>query len=184
MTTIEQPLWYYATRDERADVIHGLLSDVKMSYEGGIYTSRSGGHPTKEALYAAEHMLENCSECGVEAFSTNWCEPLKSTLIRDHVCFTCQFWREKLVMRDDPGTARVQGQHYRFDAIQPMASGTDRWRGFGGRDFEIHFKDGRVVKTNNLWSQGPIPPRWHDRLPDNATFHWPEPVGHGQGFLS
>lgn len=43
-------------------------------------------------------------------------------------------------------------------------------RGHGGRKFRIRFFDGRLVTTTNLWHQGPIPPVFRDRLPNNAEF--------------
>jgi hypothetical protein len=181
MKTDTTPYWFYCSNGDTSEIIHGPMSAVKMHHDGGPWTLRSCGYPTKEALYEGEGILENCSECGVETFSTNWREPLKTNLITNHVCFDCQFWMDKLLIKDELGTVRAEGQHYQFDVNQPVSDSP--WRGFGGRDFDIHFHDGRVVKTNNLWSQGVIPERWRIRLPDNAAFHWPAPVGHGQGFL-
>jgi len=44
------------------------------------------------------------------------------------------------------------------------------FRGFGGKEFKITFKDGREMTCNNLWHRGEIPERFLERLPDNAVF--------------
>lgn len=80
------------------------------------------------------------------------------------LCFHCDFWDEKLSMKDEPNVVRVQGHHY---LIGPEGS---PFPGFCGRTFAIKFFDGRTVKTSNLWHQGEIPERFKEQLPDNAEF--------------
>lgn len=68
---------------------------------------------------------------------------------------------------DDP-TKRVvvDGTHYILGDDRPGGA----FKGFGGRRFDIEFSDGRTVTTRDLWYQGVIPPKWHERYPDNARF--------------
>jgi hypothetical protein len=42
------------------------------------------------------------------------------------------------------------------------------FRGFGGHHYRIHFHDGRVTETMNLWHQGEIPAHLARHLPVNA----------------
>lgn len=63
-------------------------------------------------------------------------------------------------------SVRVKGEHF---LIEPESSDFPM-RGFGGGRFLIHFKDGRLVETTNLWSQGKIPEELRKRIPDNAEF--------------
>lgn len=67
---------------------------------------------------------------------------------------------------DDPNR-RVVVDHTHY-YIEPDTTGG--MQGHGGRRFEIEFFDGRRVVSRNLWYQGPIPPKWRERYPDNARF--------------
>jgi hypothetical protein len=82
-------------------------------------------------------------------------------------CFDCSFWLRKTDYPEDISDKRVvvDGNHYMISAV------TDTYpQGFGGKLFIIQFFDGRIIKTNNLWSQGTIPDRFREMLPDNAVF--------------
>jgi hypothetical protein len=75
------------------------------------------------------------------------------------------FWSK--LSADDAGAVREEGQHYFIGP--PTSTGM---KGFGGKRWHIVFNDGRPdVYTDNLWSQGPIPPAHRERLPDNAEVH-------------
>ena len=75
------------------------------------------------------------------------------------------FWLQHIGRHDDK-TVIIDNKHYRIgEASTPRA-----YSGFGGRKFDIEFNDGRKVTTHNLWHQGTIPPKWRDRLPNNAKF--------------
>lgn len=107
-----------------------------------------------------------CSECKGAVDPPDWARG--SDWVRTGVCFTCMFWLEKCepALRDDPNTARINGQHY---IIGDERAGPE-WRGFSGRRWVIEFNDGRRVETTNLWAQGSIPLAFHERLPNNARF--------------
>ncbi|WP_157253113.1 hypothetical protein [Nonomuraea typhae] len=69
--------------------------------------------------------------------------------------------------RDDPSRrVVVDGTHYVIGKGGKPAEHS----GFAGRTFNIAFFDGRAVSTKDLWYQGPIPPKWRHRFPDNARF--------------
>lgn len=65
-----------------------------------------------------------------------------------------------------PNNVRVRGEHYTI-CIEDIGHAK---RGFNGDRFNIKFSDGRLATTTNLWSQGTIPERFRERLPDNAKF--------------
>lgn len=77
------------------------------------------------------------------------------------------FWREKIAIKDEPTTARINGWHYQIGDESPSYAPT---RGFGGERHTIRFRDGREVVTTNLWTQGEIPAYLRNELPDNAEF--------------
>ena len=86
--------------------------------------------------------------------------------LAEHIQFHQGFWDEKLPMRDLPMTVRISGWHY---VIRPDKNYAPN-AGYGGRRFDITFHDGREVTTHNLWTQGPIPSDYLERLPDNASW--------------
>ena len=77
------------------------------------------------------------------------------------------YWREQI--SDRSNAVVINGVHYR---IGPGNAG--EFRGFGGRQYDIEFLDGRRVTTRNLWYQGPIPPKYLIQIPDNARWVHPE----------
>jgi hypothetical protein len=85
-------------------------------------------------------------------------------LVRESCCDSCDFWRQREAMKDDPRVVRVHGQHYLIG--EPFLC----FRGFGGQRFIIEFFDGRRVESDCLWTQGIIPPHFRERMPDNARF--------------
>jgi hypothetical protein len=82
-------------------------------------------------------------------------------------CFDCSFWLRKIDYTEDLADRRVviDGNHYMISEVKSTYP-----RGFNGELFIIQFFDGRIIKTNNLWSQGSIPERFRKMLPDNAIF--------------
>ena len=94
-------------------------------------------------------------------------DSVRDKLIKRQLCFKCNFWIEKVDLVNHPDSVRVDGSHY---WINPERLRPGAFRGFGGKQFIIIFNNGRRVTTTNLWHQGTIPPRFKDRLPDNAKF--------------
>src|SRR5215469_5247227 len=82
------------------------------------------------------------------------------------ICFSCHFWSEHAANAADPRSVRIGGAHFWLGKEDPEI----QFRGFGGRQFVIHFHDGRKVTTTNLWSQSEIPEVWQKVLPDNAVW--------------
>jgi hypothetical protein len=104
-----------------------------------------------------------CVECH-ERRHLYFLPELQERLVRDSCCYNCDFWRQRVAMKDDPNVVRVDGEHYLIG--EPFL-----WfKGFDGRRFVIDFLDGRRVESDCLWIQGTIPPHFRERLPDNARF--------------
>jgi hypothetical protein len=172
-----EKFWFLCSNGKESDIIYAAYHEdsIEMSYpDGGKWTSRSGGGcKTKEELIRANQILEDCAECHTPYFSTTYYngEALKA----QHICFSCDFWREKLIIKDNESVFRINGEHYQLGGEG----------GFGGRKFTIkRFDTEKVIETNKLWSQGEIPKHFRDRLPDNAEFiETPKAIGHGQGYL-
>lgn len=107
-----------------------------------------------------------CRECGHDERSS-WHADTATRLTRQQLCFNCSFWTEYLEKADAPDIARTDdGKHFVIGENRPRDDKTTK--GHGGTEFRITFHDGRVVVTDNLWSQGIIPDHFRDRLPVNS----------------
>jgi hypothetical protein len=99
--------------------------------------------------------------------------PAPSTYVCSEKCHDVHHWRGYIETQSSPRSVRVEGQHYWIANDAP--DGAPGFRGFGGRHWRVHFDDGRVIDTRNLWHQGAIP-AWAvaEGLTDNAKFaSWP-----------
>lgn len=110
-------------------------------------------------------LIEHCQECGKRE-DGKWMDEMAKALRDKQLCFSCNFWIEKVEIRDKSRVARINGHYYQISSIW----GAGAFRGFGGQKSVILFHDGRRVKTTNLWHQGEIPVRFRERLPNNAKF--------------
>lgn len=102
-----------------------------------------------------------CKECN-DAYHSS----LTGATLREGLCFKCDFWTEKVEWshnEKEEMPIRIAGGHYRPGIANHKG-------GFGGTNFLIRMNDGRIFGTRNLWSQGPIPKHFRERLQDNAKF--------------
>jgi hypothetical protein len=122
-------------------------------------------------------MKFKCRKCGEQEDTGGYGENTGAELQESKLCFTCNFWEEKVLWKilggklsTSRGTGTVvrhAGTHY---LAYPMATGKDA-RGFlghGGGLFVFEMLDGTIVKSNNVWCQGPIPENYKGLLPDNT----------------
>lgn len=121
-----------------------------------------------EAELAAYGADGTCRECGDVLAAKQWIESVRKRVLARKLCHSCLHWSDLAAKADDPSSVRVDGRHYWIEPDDPV--GQRRFSGFAGRRFDIHFHDGRRVVSHNLWTQGIVPDRFRDRLPDNATF--------------
>jgi len=124
----------------------------------------------------------HCRVCGAEIEIGRFNPPLESRMVDTGHCFNCMFWVEKIAWREAGDVTeqgqqvlRVDGQHYVVNSA--IDAGERAMLGHGGRRFRYRLlKDGMnspAQTTHNLWSQGHIPDRFKDQLPDNAVlFGW------------
>lgn len=73
------------------------------------------------------------------------------------------FWKETL----DKDAIIIGGICYHDDGNVAHPVDTN-YLGYGGARFHIRMNDGRVINTNNLWYNGPIPAEY--AVHDNAVF--------------
>ena len=103
-----------------------------------------------------------CIICGKEIQESSY----SHKVICGDECFYIDFWNDKIEIKDDTQTARIDGKHYHIGNENSRSS----FRGFGGSKNVIKFFDGREVITTNLWHNGTIPESHKELLPDNAEF--------------
>lgn len=105
-----------------------------------------------------------CKYCGNEINVRGYVQSQAEQLLRDKRCHTCDFWLSKTTekMRNDPLTARVNGEHYRISDNDFLSMD---WTGR-----TVKFFDGRIVPLKYISGQGTIPERFRHLLSDNAIF--------------
>ena len=158
-------VWCFVSNNTDSRILHSTMEriDKRILFN---YTSRSIPYTNKTALIKYEGLLEKpCKRCG-RIVNTNYIESIKEELVERNICFDCYFWEEKLLIKDNPEVARINGSHYIIAPDNPNSY----FKGFGGAKFIIQFNDGRLVTTHNLWWQGTIPKHFKKLLPDNAIF--------------
>lgn len=117
-------------------------------------------------MTANDH-VSACRECGQPA-SANYMSPTRERMLRDQLCFSCLYWIEIIEGRKNPQVAIAGGRYY---IVHPYVerAGSGQSLGFGGARFHFRFKDGRDVRSNDVWNGSEIPARFRARLPDNAV---------------
>lgn len=107
-----------------------------------------------------------CDICGNE-ISFEYDEQYNALLKKNHLCFDCHFWSEKI-----KNYGMAKGQFFVVGKNCYMMSRDDSsgMKGFGGQKFRVLFGNGDIVVTKNLWTQGEIPERFRDMLRPNAIF--------------
>lgn len=76
------------------------------------------------------------------------------------------YWHQQLA--DRRGALVINGVHYRIGSQNGQRAPS---KGFGGRSFQVQKLDESTPFTvDDLWYQGPIPPKFREQLPDNARF--------------
>jgi hypothetical protein len=87
-------------------------------------------------------------------------------LVEQNYCFSCAFW----TANSENPRWRKHVAIIRGEAYFPLER-TDRWDA-QGKMVKIRYFDGRIVETDNLTYQGPIPDHMRKRpiFQDNAEF--------------
>lgn len=88
------------------------------------------------------------------------------------------YWNQQLADRE--GAIVINGVHYRIGSDNGRQTAGSK--GFGGRKFRIQMLPGPLgygdtemepFDVDDLWYQGPIPPKFREVMPDNAR--WVDP---------
>lgn len=111
-----------------------------------------------------DHALD-CSDCGLPVWLAY---SIDDALIRHRECFSCHHWLS--LIRSDGGLVIEDPDGRRRHYMLGKKTKPHSWNGFAGQWFTIRKAGGEIVKTCDLWTQGEIPERFHDRLPVNAEF--------------
>lgn len=131
--------------------------------DGTRWSSRSRGYDTKEALLKGEGILDKPCVCCGSLVSTNYVEDMKAQLIRKNMCFACNVWDER--SRNIKKNNIIA--NYTWYTLGDE-DGTGPFRGFGGNQFQFLKNDDVLITSTNVWYGGEIPPRWRDKIPNNA----------------
>lgn len=109
-----------------------------------------------------------CTVCSRRELA-DYCVDVQKALLKRKLCFTCNFWFERVErQRIDSAAFIAGGKAYAIG----MADPTNPFRGFGGASFFVTFFDTREdIVTSNLWCQGDVPPCWRSQLPDTAMLN-------------
>ena len=108
-----------------------------------------------------------CKICGQEEDISLFIH--QDELEKKGVCFSCDLWQKRAnnYQKEDKYLHPIiDGVYYTIDD----ENSTSHFRGFGGYQFQIEFKDGHRVISTNLWCGGDVPEIWQSKLPNNARF--------------
>lgn len=111
-----------------------------------------------------------CIVCGAEFEPNDYVPEVAERLSSEHMCHSCDFWNMQHELDRDGSRmdAVIGGMHY---VIHPYVDGKVQFgKGMGGNTVYVRFKDGRIVRSDNVWCQGEVPERFLDMFPDNAEF--------------
>lgn len=119
--------------------------------------------------------MRKCKVCGAVINDGDGYFVTKKGDVCSSECHTEMFWSEKIDWAEDCRTEdeepvfRFNGEHYVIGAED--AEGP--FRGSAGRVFYVYYHvgpfAGKIFRTTNLWSQGKIPEKYQNELPDNAS---------------
>lgn len=110
----------------------------------------------------------NCKICN-NIIGFHYFKDINKKLRKEQLCFNCNYWNEKVEIKDNPNAVRIEGVQY-FIGIENTSIFATPFRGCGGRYFKIKFFDDRIIETTNLWVNGKIPFNFKHLLTDNAKF--------------
>lgn len=154
-------MWYLCSNHEQTEIIESS-STPKMLSNGGLWTYRSCGYPTKYELIKGQAVLDMpCVVCN-KLIHAHFSEPVKSQMIKKNMCFSCNLWDER--SRDIKDNTVIANGHWYTIGDEDSKNS---FRGFGGSKFQF-LKDGKLITSTNVWSGGDIPLIWRDKIPDNS----------------
>ena len=133
-----------------------------------IYGRDNAKAYAEDYLFGALRTRIVCKSCSCLVRVNQYVEDVKQKLARQQLCHSCDFWYEKIGMKDDPSVAIIGGIFYTVAAERRNVPKSAL--GHGGRKLSIQWHNGRSTVTTNLWSCGAIPELFKDRLKDNAVF--------------
>lgn len=152
----------------KAEIVNQYGMDWVVERNTQYALSRRTTHPE-------EFLGTHCLKCGFENPHLAYGEPVKSQMRGRQLCFSCNFWINRIEKFDEDGDRTyltVDGAVYSFYTKEPMVDKSKHgFLGFGGRVWWIYFPSTDTrIKTNNLWHGGDVPEHFRDRIKDNAEF--------------
>lgn len=117
---------------------------------------------TKERQRAPR--LFTCATCQCIEDSAHWLNG--RDLLRLALCQECFLWTSRVKDRDSPGHVRMCHVLFLIADVEPRDASARHTR----VEHVVRFRDGRVVRTANLYFIGAIPKRFRAQLPDNAEW--------------
>ena len=114
-----------------------------------------------------------CSKCQAPTVPS-YAPPTGQQMIDRQLCFHCNYWEEmanELRTNKNPRRIIVDHHIYMDAGYSKDAQWYQRHLGFGGREFRYRrVGSDEVILTNNMWSNGVLPPEYWAEFPDTAEF--------------
>jgi hypothetical protein len=133
---------------------------VKGCDNGRPMWAARGDTRDAECSSCAARTVVSCVECGMPDLA-HYIQ--RERMLTRSMCFHCNHWTEQL---DD--LPEVITEEFHIYGIG-RGGGPSSCKGFGGARWTVTFHDGRVVKTDDLWSGSTVPEWFRDRFTPNAT---------------
>lgn len=132
-------------------------------------SSRSAALTSYDSVSAILDVGQHDGTSKVYLIAARWWVSAPEVKVKRYFHNADDYWETYILGNKDMVDCRVviEGVHY---TLGKNGTKPGPYNGYAGRRFAIEFLDGRQVITHDLWYQGPIPPVFRDRLPDNARW--------------
>lgn len=154
--------FWLISNDHLTEIYCGSIPPEVMS-DNSRWSMRSRAYETEQELMEGEKILNSPCKCCGRIVSAAWSADVATQIVEKNICFDCNIWDERS-KRIEENVCIYDGEWYTLGPEEGKG-----FRGFGGSPFEF-LKDGRVLRSTNVWYGGVIPPVWRNKIKDNSIF--------------
>jgi hypothetical protein len=121
-----------------------------------------------EGLLLEQPQIITCKICSARENLSEYksCDAL-TYMAENHVCYKCAFWLNRIA--NPSRNQEVIGGH--LYVVNPIVKRPENvTKGYQGKEIYIRRFDETLIKTNNLFHIGEVPPEFIEHFPNTANF--------------